>query len=375
MKILWFTWKDRRNPLAGGAEVVNEELGKRLAADGHEVIFLVGGFPECDAEEVRDGFRVIRVGGKYTVFLAAFAHFRKNLKDWPDIVIDEVNTVPFFAKFYCKQKNFLFFHQLSREIWFYEIFFPLTYIGYIGEPIYLWMLAKFNFRHGPTKVLTISESTKRDLMRFGFKDENISIISVGIEIPTLSAYNFQLGTKFEVPTMLSLGAMRAMKHTGDIVQVFEIAKESIPELELVMAGDSSGAYGAKVLQMIETSKYRNSIKYLGRVSAEDKVMLMQKAHVIAVASVKEGWGLIVTEAASQGTPAVVYNVDGLRDSVRDGITGMYAHENTPQGLAGAVVAILGDNAKYHKIREAAWNWSKEITFENCYKEFKVALTL
>ena len=39
MKILWLTWKDRKNPLAGGAEVVNEELAKRLVKDGHEVIF------------------------------------------------------------------------------------------------------------------------------------------------------------------------------------------------------------------------------------------------------------------------------------------------------------------------------------------------
>ena len=41
MKILWFTWKDMKNPYAGGAEVVNEQLAKRLVADGHEVTFLV----------------------------------------------------------------------------------------------------------------------------------------------------------------------------------------------------------------------------------------------------------------------------------------------------------------------------------------------
>ena len=38
MKILWFTWKDLKNPLSGGAEVINEGLGKRLAENGHEVI-------------------------------------------------------------------------------------------------------------------------------------------------------------------------------------------------------------------------------------------------------------------------------------------------------------------------------------------------
>ena len=39
MKILWFTWKDLKNPYAGGAEVVNEQLAKRLVADGHSMEF------------------------------------------------------------------------------------------------------------------------------------------------------------------------------------------------------------------------------------------------------------------------------------------------------------------------------------------------
>ena len=67
MKILWFTWKDRENPASGGAEVVNEEIAKRLARDGHEVIFLVGGFKGSPIEEQIDGYRVVRLvtGGVY----------------------------------------------------------------------------------------------------------------------------------------------------------------------------------------------------------------------------------------------------------------------------------------------------------------------
>ncbi|HAO64415.1 TPA: glycosyltransferase family 1 protein, partial [Candidatus Taylorbacteria bacterium] len=137
MKILWFTWKDRKNPLAGGAEVVNEQLAKRLAADGHEVIFLVGGFEGFSQEEVVDGFKIIRVGGKWSVYFKACQYYKKHLKDWPDLVIDEVNTIPFFTKFYTKQKNILFVHQLCREIWFYQMFFPFSLVGYLIETLYL----------------------------------------------------------------------------------------------------------------------------------------------------------------------------------------------------------------------------------------------
>ncbi len=77
MKILWFTWKDRKNPLAGGAEVVNEELAKRLARNGHEVIFLVGGFNGGQKEEIIDGYKIIRLGNRWTVYWRAYGYYKK----------------------------------------------------------------------------------------------------------------------------------------------------------------------------------------------------------------------------------------------------------------------------------------------------------
>lgn len=361
MKILWLTWKDRKNPLAGGAEVVNEELSKRLVADGHEVIFLVGGFKGGIQEETKDGFKIIRVGGRWSVYIKAYQYYKKHLKDWPDLVIDEVNTIPFFAKFYIKQKNILFVHQLCREIWFYQMFFPLNIIGYLLEPVYLWLI-------NDRKVITISESTKRGLIRFGFKEENISIISEGIELEPVD--DISLIQKFEKPTILSLGAIREMKRTDHIIKGFEIAKKNIKDLELIIAGDSNGSYGKKVLKYISNSEYSNSIKYLGRVDSDKKIELMQKSHLIAVTSVKEGWGLIITEANSQGTPAVVYNVDGLIDAVKDNETGLVCDKNTPENMAEKIIQILENPDMYKTLQKNAWVWSKEINFDESYKQFQ-----
>ncbi len=158
MKILWLTWKDRQHPLAGGAEVVNEELAKRLVADGHEVTFLVGGFPEGLPRAGSRGFKIIRVGSRFSVYWQAYRYYKQHLQGWPDLVIDEVNTIPFLAKLYAKERNILFVHQLCREIWFYEMPFPLSLLGYLIEPLYLRLL-------NDRKVITVSASSKRDLMR------------------------------------------------------------------------------------------------------------------------------------------------------------------------------------------------------------------
>jgi glycosyltransferase involved in cell wall biosynthesis len=480
MKILWLTWKDRKNPLAGGAEIVNEELAKRLVQNGHEVIFLVGGFPchsreggnpekstlPCHSGESRnpensmplchsgesrnpvpvekDGFKIIRLGNRWTVYWQAYKYYKKNLIGWADLVIDEINTIPFFAKFYVNRplqgrgaepgeagrvnsplerggrrpgcvnggtRNILFIHQLCREIWFYEMFFPLSLIGYIIEPIYLWLLRD-------REVITVSESTKNDLIKIGFKPENIHIISEGIEVPLLSEEGLGVVKKFDAPTILSLGTIRAMKRTHHTIKAFEIARKKIPNLKLIIIGSAEGKYGQKVLKLIkkinknsplergglrsgaeQDGVCKNSplsrgvaegrgvspllfkegmgvvinsdqpaIQYLGKVSKEKKIELLQKSHLITNTPVREGWGLTVTEANSQGTPAVVYNAPGLRDSVRNGQTGIITKKNTPTELAKSIVELLNSD-RYDTIRQNAWEWSREINFEKSYKDF------
>jgi glycosyltransferase involved in cell wall biosynthesis len=360
MKILWFTWKDRKNPLAGGAEIVNEELAKRLIENNHEVVFIVAGFKNSLNIEIINGYQIIRLGNRWTVYWQAYKYYRKYLIGWADLVIDEINTIPFFAKFYVKEKKVLFIHQLCREIWFYEMFFPLSLIGFLIEPIYLWFLQD-------QKVITVSESTKKDLAKFGFKSQNIKIISEGIEInPVFNPIGIK---KFDQKTILSLGSIRKMKRTHNIIKAFEIAKMEIPDLCLVVVGVAFGKYGERILNMINKSKYKSSIKYLGKISKKQKIEIMQKSHLIAVTSVKEGWGLIVTEANSQGTPAVVYNVDGLRDAVKNKETGLVCRQNTPENLAENIFNILKNREIYKNLRMNAWQWSKGINCGNSYKQF------
>lgn len=359
MKILWFAWKDRKNPYAGGAEVVSSELAKRLVKDGHEVTFIVRGHPGEKDDEMIDGYRVIRIGNWRSVYWEAYKYYKKHLVGWADLVIDEVNTIPFFCKFYVKERNIMLFHQLCRKVWFYEMGFPMNLIGYLLEPIYLWLL-------NDRKVITVSESTKKDLVKYGFRKNRINIISEGIELDPVADLNVE---KYEKPTLLSLGSMRSMKRTDHILRAFELAKKELPELQFVMAGSVASPYGGKILQDVNESFHRKSINYLGRVDKATKIELMRKAHLIAVASVKEGWGLIVTEANSQGTPAVVYNVDGLRDSVRHEETGMVCRKNTPENLARKIVWLLSDKERYEQIRKKAWEWSKGINFEKSYEDF------
>lgn len=360
MNILWLTWKDLKNPLSGGAELVNEELCKRLVIDGHSVTMITAGFAGSCPEEQIDGYRIIRVGNRWTVYWRAYRSYLAQFIGWADLVIDEINTIPFFANFYVKEKKVLFIHMLCRDIWFYQLPRMIGWVGYLLEPIYLKLLSDHT-------VVTVSESTRSDLTKYGFQPEKIHIISEGIR--TTPVRGLAKMIKFSSITLLSLGAMRPMKQTLDQVKAYELAREKISSLRLKIAGDASGQYGERVLAYIGRSRHADGIEYLGKVSEQKKQQLLQRCHLLMVTSVKEGWGLTVTEAASQGTPSIVYNVDGLRDSVRHQNTGVVCSLNTPTALARAIVAVCKNPNEYEKYRKNGWEWSKQITFDQSYEDF------
>jgi glycosyltransferase involved in cell wall biosynthesis len=370
MKILWLTWKDHRHPTAGGAEVVLAELSRRLVRDGHSVTWLTCGYGGAAAHETIDGVDIIRVGtNRFVHPWQALAYYVRRLRNRFDIVIEVVNTAAYFSVFFGKgSRRFLFYHQLAGEVWSYETPAPVSHFGrFIYEPFSTRTLARTG-----VPAITVSESTRRDLARFGFRPERTHIISEGTHLQPVQ--NLDDIEKFPRPTMLSLGAMRAMKRTLDQIAAFELAKQDLPDLQLKISGLADGAYGQKVLDRIKQSPFAADIEYLGRTSDSAKTELMQRSHVIAVTSIKEGWGLIVTEAASQGTPAVVYDVDGLRDSVRDGKTG-YVTDTNPRALSRAIVRLLTDGDRYARMREDAWRWSKQFTFDQSYQDFKKVLQL
>lgn len=364
MKILWLTWKDSEHPQFGGAEIVTRELTKRLVSDGHEVLLISAGFYAAKSQCLINGVKILRLGNRFTVYLEVFKYYKKNLIGWPDLIIDECNTVPFFASLYVSEPVVMFFHQLAREVWFYQMPWPISWIGYILEPVYLRMLSS-------NRVITISESTKNNLIQYGFQSDKSIIISEGIELTPIA--DISKSKKFNHPTLLYLGALREMKRPDDIIQAFELAKNKQENLRLIIAGGGEGKYFQVIMKQIQDSPYAADIEYLGKVPIKMKITLLRKAHILLVASIKEGWGLVVTEAASQGTPAISYNVDGLRDSICHRETGILTEINTPEYMAISILDMMKDSERYSSIRNTAWERSKLITFDQSYLDFDQAI--
>lgn len=359
MNIIWFSWKDIRHPEAGGAELVSNELMKNLISDGHSVKLLTAHYKDSPSVDTIDGIKIVRVGNRFTVYPLACLYYLRHLRDWGELIIDEMNTISFMTGLYARgTKKVTLAYQLAREIWFYQMPAPVSIIGYLLEPVMLRIMSRTY-----DAVLTESNSTQIDLRKYGFK--NTHTFRVGMQLQPLE----MLSKKQISGRLLSLGAVRPMKRTLHAVKAFEDARSNDSSLTLTLAGDISSTYARKVIEYIKKSPHRDAIDIRGRVSSQEKRELMQNSDAILVTSVKEGWGLIVTEANSQGTPAIAYAADGLRDSIQDKSTGYLCKTGDYKAMAKLINTLTSDQADYEAMRHRAWEHSKQFTFKNSYQDF------
>ena len=100
--------------------------------------------------------------------------------------------------------------------------------------------------------------------------------------------------------------------------------------------------------------------------------LLARASLVVMASVREGWGLVVTEANALGTPAVVYDRPGLRDSTVDGRTGLVT-DSDPVALGAGIRLLLTDPDLYQRMSAGAREWSRQFSWDRSSEAFEQTL--
>jgi glycosyltransferase involved in cell wall biosynthesis len=107
----------------------------------------------------------------------------------------------------------------------------------------------------------------------------------------------------------------------------------------------------------------SDITIFGRQTSSKKLELMSRAHVLLVPGVREGWGLVVTEASAMGTPSVAYDVAGLRDSVVDGVTGKLVAKDDHLGMALETIELINDHIKRKTFAKNGMENAKQFKWE------------
>ncbi|MGQ9722817.1 MAG: glycosyltransferase family 4 protein [Candidatus Jordarchaeum sp.] len=350
LNILAFNWRDVTNPKAGGAEVHIHQVLNRLVQWGHSATLFCGWYEGCKRREEIDGIEIIRAGNQFTVYLAAFRYYLLNLRKRPfDIVIDDINGVPFFTPLYVKKPRVAIIHHLVRDIFFKELSPLSAVIGYTTEQI-------IPLLYRETPFIAVSESTKQELIEFGILGKNIAVVYNGIDN---NFYEPSRQVKSPYPHILYLGRLKKYKSIEHLIIAMKYVTKELPNVKLSIAGEGDAEYKNELKKLAEGW---TNIRFHGFVNEKEKLDLMKRAWVFVTTSEREGWGLTVIEANACKTPAIVTDVLGLRDVVKNNETGFTIPYGQPKILANALIKILTDKELREKLSQKALEWSKQFNW-------------
>lgn len=347
MKILLMCWRDTTHPQGGGSERYLERVGEYLASRGHTVIYHTACHTDAPHKTQRDGITFLRRGGKYTVYLAGIAAI---LRHRPGVIVDTQNGIPFFARLFTNAPTILLTHHCHRNQW--PVAGPvISRIGWFLES----QVAPRIYRGAP--YVTVSEASATDLVELGVAPGDITIIENGVD-PVPDA----------VPVLVDDG----------LIHLVTLSR-LVPHKHIEDAMDAVATMDGVVLDVIGSGWWEDTLRdyaaplgdkvvFHGQVTEDYKHALLARAAVHLMPSAKEGWGLAVIEAAQHGVPSVGYrDAGGLRDSIRDGQTGVLV--DTRGELIAATQALIDDPTYRRELGDNARQWAGTFSWETTGARF------
>jgi glycosyltransferase involved in cell wall biosynthesis len=344
LRVVFLSWQDLSNPLAGGSEVVVDRLAGGLADRGHEVALLCGG-PIAERD-----YEVVAAGGKFSQYLRAPLAFWRRFRK-VDVVVDVENGVPFFAPLWQRRPVVCLVHHVHTHQW--DLYF---------SPAAAWAGRFLETRGMPSvyrrqRFVAVSASTASHLVDLGIDRDRVRIVEMGCDpVPTPSP-------KAREPRFVTVGRLVPNKRVDLLLDLW---KRVQPEVggTLMIAGDGPE------LEPLQRRGIPDA-EFLGRVSEAEKRRLLSEAWVFLQTSVREGWGTAVMEAAASGTPTLAFDVPGLRDSVVHGSSGLLAQND--EEFIDYWIDLADDSAKRAQLASGARARAATFTWERAIKGFEAVL--
>jgi glycosyltransferase involved in cell wall biosynthesis len=355
MKILLVNWQDRDNPQGGGAEIHLHEIFGRLAAKGHEVALLCGGWPGSPSRAVLDGIEIHRVGTRHTFPFLARRYYNDHLRaQTHEVLVEDINKIPLYTPRWGARRVVALVPHLFGGTAFQEMPAPMAAMVWLAErPL------GFAYRDVPFEA--ISESTADDLASRGIPRQSVAVIYPGIDTV---AYTPNAAERAPVPTFAYLGRLKKYKGVHHVVRAFAELGRTDAVLEIAGAGDYRPALEAQAASL----DLGDRVRFLGRISEAEKLSLLRRAWALVFASPKEGWGITNLEAAACATPVVASNSPGIRESVLDGQTGYLVPHSNATAMAAAMRRLADSPELVARLGAQARAFSMGFTWERAANE-------
>ena len=342
-------WRDLADIEAGGSEVHAAEWQRRWAEAGIEVTVRTSYAQGHPPEGTRDGYRVIRKHGRFMVFPTTVLSEALRRTGPFDGLVEIWNGTPYLSPLWARAPHITLVHHVHKDMWRLVLEEKLAPYGefierHVAPPFY---------RNTP--IVTLSESSRRELIDYlRFKPDQISVVPPGID-----ARFTPDGPRSPTPLIVAVGRLMAPKRFDELIRIVATLRDRHPDVALVIVGDGYErlALEAQIAEMGAESW----VRLAGHVSEEELLALYRQAWVVASASIAEGWGMTLTEAAACGAPAVATRINGHTDSVLEGKSGLLADDS--RQLGQQLDQVLGDEQLCRQLSEGALAWAATLTWD------------
>jgi glycosyltransferase involved in cell wall biosynthesis len=352
-RILFLNWRDQLNPAAGGAESYTEQIARRFVRAGVSITLFTSTFEGAPPYDWSNEYLVIRKGSRFGVYLAAARHLKRYAAHY-DAVVDFQNGIPFFAPAWgpaampvvCVVHHV---HQRQFDMYFR---WPMNLVGRLLE-------GRVSRRvYGDRPMVAVSPSTRAEMRRELRLRGPVHIVPNGVDAPLPSSL-----TRSPTPSIALVTRLVPHKQISHLIEAVPELLRRWPDLRVDIAG--SGTEHQALEEQVRQLGLEKTVTLSGRVSEQVKSDLLAQAWLTVAPSVAEGWGLTVIEANAAGTPAVAYDVPGLRDSVRHGVTGWLVRPG--QSLATALINALdelSDPQRQRLVADQARAWANSFSWDS-----------
>lgn len=365
--MLFLNWRDTRNPEGGGSEVYVESVARALAAAGHEITVFCAAHEHGAPDEVVDGVRFIRAGTKLTVYQHGLRRLRKRAFGGLDVIVDVQNGIPFMSPLAAGDVPVMVLvHHVHREQW------PVVYgpvrsrIGWAIES----RLAPRVYRG--RQYVAVSETTKSELVELGVRSDDIEVVYNGLQHADVGM-DADAVAQDANPRVLVLGRVVPHKQVEHVIDAAAKLRSSLPGLTVAVVGD--GWWLPKLQEHARNCGVADMVEFLGFVDEREKRRQLSRAWALAMPSLKEGWGLVVMEAAQYGLPAVGYrSAGGVAESIVDNETGILV-DGEQDDFAAMLGQLMTDAPLRLRMGAAARVRSHEFGWDQTASRFADVLAL
>ncbi len=335
---------------AGGAETHCFEVFNRIASKGN----LVQLVSSCDD---RSKPRVARIGKIRTLHvtreeslypLFSLLSLRAVAGRFYDVVVEDISKFPMFwpmlLSWFTSKPFVIIVHHVHGKTLLKQIRFPLNYFLYLLEFAGLKFYSSFE----PVTV-TVSDSTKRELVSLGFKEKNVKVIPNGSDLRASRT----LFHKSASPLLVYFGRVKEYKRIDHVIQAVRVASQKVKDIHFIVAGKGSADLYHQLEDFAAENGLKGNAEFWGEVDETAKKNLLRSAWVYAIASMKEGFGISVIEAQALGIPVVAYDVPGIMDSVKDGVSGILVKDGDVQAMGEAIAELCQNKELREKLSKGA----------------------